>query len=178
MANSLVNTSVANGGVVSFAGSRLGSVQEATALVSALSSQGVSFLIGCAPGVDHSFRQTLVVHASRVTVHCAFPARARQIAQSGFKTVCKVGNAPSAAAALHRRSVDIVGCQNSAGFSYLLSAKVFAYLDSGDRVGWESNDQPMSEYLRLAILVEQGSAQPDAYHRLSVHCSVEEIQAL
>ena len=108
MANSLVNTSVANGGVVGFAGSRHGSVQKATALVSALSSQGVSFLVGCAPGVDHSFRQALVAYPFCTTVHCAFPARARQIAQSGFKAVCRVGNTPSAAAALHRRTVGMV----------------------------------------------------------------------
>ncbi len=83
-------------------------VPEAKALVSKLASDGASFLVGCAGGVDSSFRQALVSHASRTTVHCAFPDRARQIAQSGFKTVCRVGTTPSAAAALHRRTVGMV----------------------------------------------------------------------
>jgi hypothetical protein len=66
MANSLVNTSTANGGIVGFAGSRHGSVPEATALVSVLASQGVSFLVGCAPAsinlsVRHSYRSHLAV---------------------------------------------------------------------------------------------------------------------
>ena len=41
--------------VVCFAGSRHGSVPEAAALISALASTRVSFLVGCAPGVDGSF---------------------------------------------------------------------------------------------------------------------------
>lgn len=102
-----------HGRIVCFAGSRYGSVPEASALVSALASQGVSFLVGCAPGVDHSFRQALVPFASRTTVHCAFPARARQITQSGLKAVCKVGNTPSPAAALHRRTVGMVSDSTS-----------------------------------------------------------------
>ena len=98
----------AHGSIVCFAGSRYGSVQEAAALISALASTRVSFLVGCAPGVDRSFRQALVAHAARSTVHCAFPARARQIAESGLQTVCTVCSAPSPAAALHRRTVSMV----------------------------------------------------------------------
>ena len=97
-----------HGGIVCFAGSRYGSVPEAAALISALASQSVSFLVGCAPGVDQSFRQALAAHAARTAVHCAFPARASQIAKSGLTAVCKVGNAPSPAAALHRRTVGMV----------------------------------------------------------------------
>ncbi len=108
MKNSSVHTGAAHGDVVCFAGSRHGSVPEAKALVSALASKGASFLVGCALGVDHSFRQALVAYPSCTTVHCAFPDRARQIAHSGFKAVCTVGNAPSAAAALHRRTVGMV----------------------------------------------------------------------
>ncbi len=104
MKDTSVNTSAAHGGIVCFAGFRHGSVPEAKELVSKLASDGASFLVGCAPGVDSSCRRALVPFASRTTVHCAFPARARQVAQSGLKTVCRVGNAPSAAAALPRRN--------------------------------------------------------------------------
>ena len=97
-----------HGGIICFAGSRHGSVSQAAALISALASQGASFLVGCAPGVDSSFRQALVAYAPRTAVHCAFPARAGQITQSGLTAVCKVGNAPSPAAALHRRTVSMV----------------------------------------------------------------------
>ena len=99
MENTLVHTPAAL--VVGFAGSRHGAVKEAASLVYALASRGASFLVGCAPGVDGSFRQALVPFAANTTVHCAFPARARNISQSGLNAVCKVGNAPSAAAALH-----------------------------------------------------------------------------
>ena len=97
-----------HGGVVAFAGSRHGAVPEAKSIVSALASQGASFLVGCAPGVDHSFRQALVPFTSLATVHCAFPSRARQISQTGLVAICKVGKAPSPAAALHRRTVGMV----------------------------------------------------------------------
>ena len=97
-----------SGSIVCFAGSRYGAVREASPLVSALASQDVSFRVGCAPGVDRSFRQALVPFACRSTVHCAFPARAHQIARSGLPAICKVGNTPSSAAALHRRTVGMV----------------------------------------------------------------------
>jgi hypothetical protein len=94
--------------IVCFAGSRYGSVPEAAALISALAPQGTSFLVGCAAGIDRSFRQALLTYASRTTVHCAFPVLARQFAQSGLMAVCTVINAPSPAAALHRRTVNMV----------------------------------------------------------------------
>ena len=47
-----------HGGIICIAGSRYGSVPEASMLVSALASQGVSFLVGCASGVDQSFVST------------------------------------------------------------------------------------------------------------------------
>ncbi len=108
MENTSVHTGTALGGVVCFAGSRHGSVPRAQAVVSALASHGVSFLVGCAPGVDRSFRQALVPFASRTTVHCAFRSRARQVAQSGLIAICTVGTVPSAAAALHWRTVGMV----------------------------------------------------------------------
>ena len=53
--------------IICFAGSRYGSAPEAAALVSALASGGVSFLVGCASGVDRSFRQALVAYAAHTT---------------------------------------------------------------------------------------------------------------
>ena len=94
--------------IVGFAGSRHGSVSGAQSLVSVLASRGASFLVGCAPGVDQSFREALVPYASRTTVHCAFPSRVRNVEQAGLYAVCKTGNAPSTAAALHRRTVGMV----------------------------------------------------------------------
>ena len=72
MKTTTVPTNAAHGGIVGFAGSRHGSVPVAKALVSTLAAQGASFLVGCAPGVDHSFRQALVAYPSCTTVHCAF----------------------------------------------------------------------------------------------------------
>ena len=83
MENTLVHEST-TALVVAFAGSRHGAVKEAASMVCALASRGASFLVGCAPGVDGSFRQALVPFAANTTVHCAFPARSRQIAQSGL----------------------------------------------------------------------------------------------
>ena len=94
--------------IVGFAGSRNGSVPEAQALVSVLASRGASFLVGCAPGVDRSFREALVPYASRTTVHCAYPSRVRKVERAGLYAVCKTGDAPSPAAALHRRTVGMV----------------------------------------------------------------------
>ena len=94
--------------IIGFAGSRHGSVPEAQSLVSALASQGASFLVGCAPGVDRSFRKALVGYVACTTVHCAFPSRVRNVEQAGLYAVCKTGNAPSPAAALHQRTVGMV----------------------------------------------------------------------
>ena len=71
--------------IICFAGSRYGSVPEASALVSALASQSVSFLVGCAPGVDGSFRQALVPFASRATVASGNQAAGMLLLNSAIK---------------------------------------------------------------------------------------------
>lgn len=108
MEKTLNHKSSMHSSIMCFAGSRYGSIPQAAEFVSAMATHGASFLVGCAPGVDRSFRQALVGYASRTTVHCAFPARARQIARSGLKAVCTAGNATSPAAALHHRTVGMI----------------------------------------------------------------------
>ena len=69
--------------VAAFAGSRHGSVSQETAhaLISGFTSQNFSFLVGCAPGVDQSFRKALAAAQPPVhcTVHGAFPFRVRAV---------------------------------------------------------------------------------------------------
>ena len=99
-------------GVACFAGSRRGKVNKKvrTALIQSLQRLGFRFLVGCAPGVDQCFRQTLsdIVPSERWTVHCAFPSRAQSIRQEGAPATYTVCNAPTPAAALHRRTVTMV----------------------------------------------------------------------
>ena len=100
-------------GIVCFAGSRNGTVQKNVSggLVSSFTGLGYRFLVGCAPGIDRCFRTSLAASpaaARRSTVHCAFPSRLRPVRQEGLRAVCLVPGAPSAAAALHRRTVTMV----------------------------------------------------------------------
>lgn len=95
-------------GVVGFGGSRHGYVQEADMLVAALAQRQVSFVVGCASGVDFSFREALVAFASRTTIYCAFPAQEAKFTAHGFSEFCTIACAVSPAAALHRRTVNMV----------------------------------------------------------------------
>ena len=99
-------------GVVCFAGSRRGKVDENVcgALVQSFQNLGFRFLVGCAPGVDRCFRRALsnLMPTDRWAVHCAFPSRAQQFLNAGTHAICTEGNAPSAGAALHRRTVAMI----------------------------------------------------------------------
>ena len=99
-------------GVVSFGGSRRGNVHEKVcgALVQSFQNLGSRFLVGCAPGVDQCFRQALsgLIPTDRWTVYCAFPSRTHTFKQAGLPAICTGGNAPSAGAALHRRTVTMI----------------------------------------------------------------------
>ena len=111
-AESNLSQEASPGTVVGFAGSRYGTVAQNTChqLLSSFSRRGFSFLVGCAPGIDESFRTALAgsESRSRSTVHCAFPSRKHAVDRAGLKAVCTVSGAPSAAAALHRRTVSMV----------------------------------------------------------------------
>ena len=106
------NNFIQYSGAVGFAGSRHGTVKQSVckALVSAFVEPGLHFLVGCAPGIDHCFRTALTASsvASQGTVHCAFPSRLSAVKQEGLYGVCLVADAPSSAAALHRRTVTMV----------------------------------------------------------------------
>ncbi len=97
---------------VCFAGSRRGSIdhERCAHIVSYFSKLGFHFLVGCAPGIDQCFRQVLseLVPSKRWTIHCAFPGKAHAFKQDRSPAVCKVSGAPSAATALHRRTVAMV----------------------------------------------------------------------
>jgi len=97
---------------VGFAGSRRGALPAAVSsrLVGALSALGCRFAVGCAPGIDACFCSALAASAaSRTTVFCAFPNRVRSVQDVGLHAVCVSSKGLSAAAALHRRTVTMVG---------------------------------------------------------------------
>ena len=98
--------------VVCFAGSRKGRIgkNECRNLVSSFFRLGFDFLVGCASGIDQCFRRTLseLMQPVRWRVHCAFPSKAQAFKNKGFQASCTVADAPSAAAALHRRTVTMV----------------------------------------------------------------------
>ena len=106
------NNFIQYSGTIGFAGSRHGTVKQtvSNAIVSAFTEFGSRFLVGCAPGIDRCFRQSLAAAsiASRCTVYCVFPSRLRSVRQEGLHGVCLVAGAPSTAAALHRRTVAMV----------------------------------------------------------------------
>jgi len=99
-------------GIVCVAGSRHGKIGEkvCSALVQTFQKLGFRFLVGCAPGVDQCFRQALsdLIPSERWTVHCAFPSRAQTFKKDGSPATCTVSDAPSPAAALHRRTVTMI----------------------------------------------------------------------
>ena len=98
--------------LVGFAGSRNGIVSPhaADTLVFSLSRTGASFAVGCATGVDECFRRALAASAAAAdtTVFCAFRSRIGAVERAGLRGICPVADAPSFAAALHRRTVSMV----------------------------------------------------------------------
>ena len=97
---------------VLFAGSRHQTVPQAVcrALVQGLGDCGFRFWVGCAPGVDRSFRKTLSAspYRKRVFVGCAFPERACPSTSCGLFASVVVPRGLSPAAALRRRTLWLV----------------------------------------------------------------------
>ena len=98
---------------VLFAGSRHGTVppETATRLVDRLAGVGFGFLVGCAPGIDASFRQAVSRNAeARETsfIACAFEGRVGENKESGLTAGVVVPDGLSAAAALRRRTLWMV----------------------------------------------------------------------
>jgi hypothetical protein len=96
-----------------FAGSRNGFVDPEVSeqLVTALSENGFSFLVGCAPGVDACFRLTLAElpdAAESTFVACAFSDRVRSSTSRGLLASVVVPEGLSPAAALRRRTLWMV----------------------------------------------------------------------
>jgi len=79
-------------------------------LVQGLGRQGFAFLVGCAPGVDRSFRQALSdsLYAERTLVACAFRSRVRAFSGSGLGACWVVPPGLSPKAALRRRTLWLV----------------------------------------------------------------------
>lgn len=98
---------------VLFAGSRNGFVDTALAgrLVTALSDSGFSFLVGCATGVDCSFRRTLAERSrwsDSTIVACAFASRVQSSQSRGLFAAVVVPEGLTPAAALRRRTLWMV----------------------------------------------------------------------
>jgi len=97
---------------VLFAGSRYKVVSQrvCNSLVQALSKQGFSFLVGCANGVDRSFRQAISnsEYHDRCFVACAFTQRLKKAYTYGLFASVVVPKNLLPKAALHRRTVWMV----------------------------------------------------------------------
>jgi hypothetical protein len=103
--------SVQEAGVL-VAGSRARQVPQPVCrlLVQGLGRQGFAFLVGCAPGVDRSFRQALSQsrYAESTLVACAFRSRVRALSSYGLSACWVVPPGLSPKAALRRRTLWLV----------------------------------------------------------------------
>jgi hypothetical protein len=98
---------------VLLAGSRNGTVapQTARALVDHVSQAGFGLLVGCAPGIDESFRLAVSRNEdARETsfIACAFASRLTESQSAGLTAGVVVPDGLSAAAALRRRTLWMV----------------------------------------------------------------------
>jgi len=97
---------------VLFAGSRYAELPSRTCslLISEFARLGFGFLVGCARGVDNSFRRALA-HSSyreRCFVACAFPQRVKSVSCLGLDAGVVVPQNLQPKAALHRRTLWMV----------------------------------------------------------------------
>ena len=97
---------------VLFAGSRYKVVSQKVckSLVNALAKRGFSFLVGCANGVDRSFRLAISnsQYHDRCFVACAFPERTKSSYTYGLFASVVVPKNITPKAALHKRTVWMV----------------------------------------------------------------------
>jgi hypothetical protein len=103
--------SVQEAGVL-LAGSRARQVPQSVCrlLVQGLGRRGFAFLVGCAAGVDRSFRQALSQsrYAESALVGCAFRSRVRALSGYGLSACWVVPPGLSPKAALRRRTLWLV----------------------------------------------------------------------
>ena len=97
---------------VLFAGSRYLEVPQRTCrdLVQQFANHGFSFLVGCADGVDRSFRRALAnsPYKDSCFVACAFPSRVKHSYSYGLFTSVVVPQNLPPKATLHRRTLWLV----------------------------------------------------------------------
>ena len=97
---------------VLFAGSRHQEVPQyiCKSLIHGLAGDGFSFWVGCANGVDRSFRKSLSESAftDRVFVGCAFKGRVKALSNYGLSASVVVPQGLSPKAALRRRTLYLV----------------------------------------------------------------------
>jgi len=97
---------------VLFAGSRFLEVPLPTCreLVERFAGHGFNFFVGCAEGVDRSFRRTIAYspYRHRCFVACAFPQRTSRFHTYGLFATVVVPNGLPPKAALHRRTLWMV----------------------------------------------------------------------
>jgi len=97
---------------VLFAGSRSAELplQTCSLLISQFARLGFGFLVGCAKGVDHSFRHALACspYRERCFVACAFPQRVKHVSSWGLDAGVVVPKNLPPKAALHRRTLWLV----------------------------------------------------------------------
>ena len=97
---------------VVFAGSRYGKVPRkvCSELIEGFDRLGFSFLVGCAEGVDRSFREALTgsEYRDKSMVACAFGRRERKVRKQGLFAQVVVSSGLTPKAALHRRTLWMV----------------------------------------------------------------------
>lgn len=97
---------------VLFAGSRNACIKEqlAKGLVDAFARLGFGFFVGCARGIDQSFRKALAKsqYAERAFVACAFSKRVQRNTDTGLYASCVVPDGVPPKAALVRRTLWMV----------------------------------------------------------------------
>ena len=126
--------------VVAFAGSRRGLLPESvtTTLVHAFYALDLTFLTGCANGIDSCFRQAIAKRPfeKRSMVACAFESRAKRFDSRGVAAYAVVPDGLSPAAALHRRTVWMV---RSCGLLVLFpSDPVFGHWGKGSTLAFRT----------------------------------------
>ena len=159
--------SVAEGGVL-LAGSRHVDLPRSVCLVLAggLANAGFGFLVGCAPGVDRSFRKVLAErgHAERTLVACAFKSRLHSASARGLTACLAAPEGLSPKAALRRRTLWLV---KRCSFAVLFPERPFCnQWGPGSRLVYRS----CLDQLKPVFLVSSESPPDSEHYRVARSC--------
>ena len=154
--------SVPEGGVL-VAGSRHVDLPRSVCLVlaGALARHGFGFLVGCARGVDQSFRKVLAEkgHAERTLVGCAFKSRLREASARGLTAFLAAPEGLSPKAALRRRTLWLV---KRCSFAVLFPERPFSKKwGPGSRLVYRSC---LDQLKPVFVVCSESPPQSEHYH--------------